>query len=247
MSKNYGTICFLAISIVLFLFSPSHAQVFRFSLGGYGISTSGDLTKKEFKNSSAGYVNFATGGNFEFKYYTNSHLGLGVRWTYAEYERDKDAYQADLKNYLGIVDDQYYMRDSYPYIASNFHLGLSYLYDLSNKFQLEPYFYFGFTIFASPLEQATYAKDGFTHNYRKYATGFAGFSYSPGVKLQWNIAKHFGLHLFAEYEGASLGQEIEKSIIYSYNTFEKNKVNKKYRLQQVNIGLGLNVSIGKGL
>ncbi len=234
------------IGMLVILGQKLSAQEFKLELNGYSANVSGDFTKNSMEDEGAGYVSEAFGSNLEFKYYYN-HIGFGIRIDYVEYARDDDSYIRDLKNYLGIVDENYTMTENYFYSAYNLQFGLTYAYDLSRKFQLEPYFYFGLNVFISPIERAIYQKNGVTYTYRKDPVGYAGVGYVPGVKILWKITKHFGLNLAMEYEGMALSEETEEDIIYSYNSFNKHRVDKAYNPASFNIGLGLTFSFGKGL
>ena len=236
----------LTMAFALLIISSVNAQVFQVSANGYNSIVFGDLTKKELNNAGAGYVDFAYGGGVEFKYYINN-LGLGLKWAYTDYGRDIESYQTDLKDKLGITDDQYNITQTYAFRSNSFSFGLSYVYKLSDKFQLEPYLYLGLENFVSPFEHAVYSKSNTTFTYRKDAKLYVGFCYAPGVKCQWNITKNIGLNIFAEYKGATLFEETEDSIIYSYNSFETTSVNKTYKPQSLNVGLGFAYSFGKGL
>lgn len=241
-----GMVGIILVGMVLLFSQNLSAQVFKIELNGYSANVSGDITKNSMEDEGAGYVSEGFGSNLEFKYYYN-HIGFGIRLDYVEYVRDNDAYTTDLKHYLGIVDENYSMTEEYSYYSYNIQFGLTYAYDLSRKFQLEPYFYFGFNTFISPIERAIYLKNGTTYTYRKDPVGYAGIGYVPGIKILWKISKHFGLNLAMEYEGVALSEESEEDLIYSYNSFTKHTVDKAYNPTSFNFGLGLTFSFGKGL
>jgi len=237
----------LTTVLIVFVFNTLNAQVFQVVFNGYQSSVSSDLQKKEFNSKSAAYVDLAGGGSFELKYYFANNFGLGVKWSYSAYLKDSESYEADLKQELGIVDDNFDLKLPPVYGSYNSQFIFSYVFDVKEKFQIEPYMGLGFKTFTTPLERAIYSINSTTYNYRKDLKMFYGFSYTPGIKFQWNINKFIGLNLFVEYDGVSLEEGSEDHIITSYNSFEKASTLKEYNAATVNVGLGLAFSFGKGL
>jgi hypothetical protein len=225
----------------------ANAQIYRFGLNGAGMTMFGDFAETEWNNSSAAYSEFGAAGNFYFTYYTQNNLGLSVRFNYTEYERDEDAYEKDLKTMLGITDNNYDMRTWEGSLSSSFQVGLSYRYNISESFEVEPYLYLGFMVFASPYEQVIWNNNSTTNTYQKYTSGALGFNYTPGVNLQWNVTKHFGINILMEYTGAALSDIDDESVRYNASSFTKNTVTKELSIQAFNFGLGINVSFGQGL
>lgn len=239
----------LATVVVMVIFLGAvqfaRAQRFRVELNGYTANLSGDFTSKNMSEKGAGFVEMGFGSNLEFKYYYKK-IGFGVRFNYVEYQRDNDGYIAYLKKQLGINGEDYEMVQDYVYLTYDLQFGLTYLVELSPKFDLEPYFYFGFNSFVSPIERAIYFKNNTTYTYRKKPVGYAGIGYVPGIKVHWKISRHFGLNLALEYSGVALNEDVEESLVYSYNSFQKTRTDKAYNPTSVNFGLGLVVALGKG-
>ena len=237
----------LAVIAMLAFFTSVNAQVFEITTYGSEYFVFGDFTKKEMGNNGAGYVNSGTGGGLELNYYLKNNLGIGLKASGAFFDRDVDAYQSDIKDKLGINDDTYNITNSYGFWSFGSELGVSYLIDLSEKLQLEPYMYLGVKILVSPSSSVVYLQDGFTYTYETKKNLYPGFSYSPGVRLKWNVHKHVGLNVYAEYQGNSYMDYDERSINYSYNSLELEDVNKKYSINAIAMGLGLTFRLGKGL
>jgi hypothetical protein len=244
MNKKIMALLFVGIFTLTI---SANAQIYRFGLNGAGMTMFGDFAETDWNNNGAAYAEFGAAGNFYFTYYPQNNFGISFRWGYAEYDRDEDLYQKDFKTALGITDDNYDMQTWAGSFSSSFQLGVSYRYDLSKSFEIEPYLYLGFMVYASPYEQVTWLDNSATFIHKRYTTGSVGFNYTPGVNFQWNVSKHFGINLLMEYTGASLSSTDEESITYSHDTFAKNTVSKQYAIQAFNFGLGLTYSFGEGL
>lgn len=230
---------------MLITFNSIKAQIFQISANSYNSILSGDLSEKDMTKDGSGYVDFVYGFSLEAKYYIKD-FGLGVKWGASEYLRDVDSYNHDLKNLLGITDDQYSITQVDAFWSHNVSLGISYNLNLSDKIQLEPYFSIGVKTFLSPGEHAVYSKNNTTYTYRKDPAVYTGLSYTPGIKFKYNFTRNIGINVFAEYEGVSLNDGTEEIINYSYNSFDIRYVDKAYNPQLFNVGLGLAYSFGKG-
>ena len=242
---KFKLLSILCTAFMLSLFTQVRAQVFQISLNDHFTGVVGDFSSKDISNTNAGYVNLANGWNMEFKYYAKN-IGIGIRGSATNYMRDNDAYQGALKDKLGITDNNYYFTLTRSYWSAGGDLGISYVVELSEKFQFEPYFYFGFRSFITPLDEAVYLKNANTFTYRNNPVIIDGISYIPGLKAQWNI-KNWGLNLYLEYEGSSAYEGIEESVIYNAISVETTKTNVSFKPQSINFGLGLAFSFGKGL
>ena len=240
------TFIIAVFAFMLSVFTNLDAQVFQISSNGHITSVIGEFKDADMANPNAGYVDYADGGNLELKYYKNK-LGLGIRATYTAYHRDNEAYLDDLKSELGIIGNNYYPTLSNNYFAIGADFGVSYLLPLNEKFQFEPYFYFGFRGLTTPLDEVVFLDNTTTYTYRTNPTLFAGIAYVSGIKFQWNATKHFGINAYAEYEGLSILSETEESTLYSHNTLELTNRERSLHPHSINIGLGLSVSFGKGL
>lgn len=245
MKKKSITI--LSTVIMLFITNSVSAQLFKISVFGQNGFMMGDITKKEFSSSTAGYVDYGFVGGIEINYYFNNKIGLGFRWTGSDYERDIDSYESDLKELLGIINEPYDFTQTYSFWTFGSDFGISYQFSLSDKLQLEPYIYLGYKALISPAGEVIYYQNNTTYQYKNKSTSCLGFSYMPGVKLNWNVWKHFGFYFSAEYNGSSFMEEDERSMIYSYNALEITDTPKNYKINSVNIGLGLTFRFGKGL
>ncbi len=223
------------------------AQVFRISTFGQESILFGDFTKKEINNPGAGYVDYATPGGLEFNYYPKNKLGFGVRWTVASYERDLDSYERDLKRELNMSNNTFHLTQPFAYWAIGSDIGLSYVLDLNEKWQIEPYIYLGFKVLYIENIDAIYSDTGTTFQYQVESPIFVGFSYAPGAKVHWNVAKRFGLYFSLEYQGAAFAKDDETRISFSTNTLNITSFERSYGINSLNIGLGLAVRFGKGL
>ena len=233
--------------LMLLIVNTINAQVFRISAFSQQNIVMGDFSKKEINSSSAGYVDFGSTGGIEVNYYLKNNLGFGLRFLGNFYERDTETYETDLTKMLGITDDQYDFTETYVFGAFGSDLGISYQIDIANKLQLEPYFYLGFKGLVSPISSVIYSQNNTTYQYKTKSNIYAGFSYSPGVKLNWNILKNFGLYFSFEFNGNVFDEGSERSIMYNYNTLEITDSMKSYNINSLNIGIGLAFRFGKGL
>ena len=239
---------FLVCAIAMvFIVNSISAQVFRVSAFSQEGVIMGDITKKEINNKAAGYVDYGSSGGLEVNYFLKNNLGFGLRFAATNYGRDFETYESDLTEMLEITDDQYDMTQTYSFWSFGPDLGISYLIGLSKKLQLEPCFFFGFKGLISPYSNVIYSQDNITYQYRTKPKTYVGFSYSPGVKLNWNIVKHFGLFFSLEYEGNSFVSDDERSILYNYRTLEIIEREKTYTINSLNFGFGMAFRFGKGL
>jgi len=240
--KNYFFI------VGLFIVTLSNAQTFQIGINGYTPLLFGDITESSIDNPSAGYVESAYGGNFEFMFYTKSNWGFGVKVSYSEYLKNIDNYKTDLLKKLDINEDKIIMQSLFTYRHIGFQLGASHSFNVIGKFNIEPYIFFGAGVFTSPIEEITYFKNGKTYTQKKSITGFATINYTPGLKFQWNlIDKHLGLSLYVEYDGISMQEWSEETVTYTSDSFEKASTTTKYSINSINIGGGVSYRFGKGL
>jgi len=232
---------------IIFVSRYSYAQKFQISLDGYNGSVMGDFKENDLNNSSAGFSSLGYGSALEFRYYFEKGWGLSGRWSYMGYTRDVDAYKDALENKLNINDDNNAMIVPYDFSSIGFHAGFSYPFILSEKFQFEPYMYIGFKALVSPAEKVVYYQNSETKTYSKSHGFYAGFSYIPGMHIQWNITKYFGLKFFFEYEGAAFSTYEEDAVNYTATAFAKETIERQYNPQTLNYGLGLVFNFGKGV
>ncbi|WP_167614296.1 outer membrane beta-barrel protein [Maribellus sediminis] len=240
-------IIILSTVIMLFITNLVSAQLFKISAFGQNGIITGDFAKREINSKNAGYVDYGFVGGIELNYYFNNKIGLGLRWTSSEYERNTDTYQSDLLDMLGITNDHYDLTQSYSFWAFGSDIGISYQMNISEKLQLEPYIYLGYKGLISPGSEIIFSQDNTTFQYKTKSQAYLGFSYSPGLKLNWNVWKHFGFFFSAEYDASSFVEDDERSLLFSYDTFEITDTQKSYTINSVNIGVGLSFRFGKGL
>jgi|GEM_PF-2699985 len=235
------------VFVIISSISTVNAQFMRISAFGQEGFVFGDITKKDINNNSAGYVDFNSAGGLEFNYFLKNNLGFGIRLSGNGYGIDTKSFETDLKNKLGITSDQYDLTQTYAFWSMGSELGISYLGSIFEKWQIEPYFYFGVNFLASPANSVIYTQNNTTFEYKTKTNLFAGISYSPGVKIHWNAIKQFGLYFSVEYDGNTYLKDDVRSLKYSYNTLDINDVEKSYNFNSINIGLGLSFRFGKGL
>lgn len=232
--------------VMIFIVSSISAQIVKISAFGQEGFVMGDMTNKEINSGTAGYVEFASSAGLEAAYYLKNNIGFGLRWSGTNYGRDYESYESDLTEMLGITSDQYDITQSYAYWSVGTDLGISYMLDLSEKWQLEPYFYLGFNVLTSPMSSVLFSENNTTYQYRSKSQVYFGFCYSPGLKFNWNPFTRAGFYFSLEYNGNSYLEEDERSMIYSYNTLDITDTEKTYKIQSLNIGLGFAVRLGKG-
>ena len=223
------------------------AQVVRISTNSQEGFVLGDFAKTDLQSGTAGYVAYGSGGGIEINYFTKRNIGIGLRWSGTYYGLDMETFESDLKEMLDITNDAYDITHSYAYWSLGSDVGISYLLGLSEKWQLEPYFYLGLRGLVSPAGMVIYSQNSTTFQYLSKPRLYYGFSYSPGVKIHWNPFNHVGFHLSVEYHGASFLYDDERSILYSFNSLEITDRDKNYHMQALNLGLGLTFWFGKGL
>ena len=241
------TILPFVVLTLLFTTYRGAAQVFKISTSSQSALVFGDITKTGVNNPSAGYVEYGSGVGFAFNFYFKNRLGLGLRSTGTLYTRDVEQYETDLKAVLGITDDQYDLTPAPGFLSFGSDFGVSYLIDLSDKWQFEPYFYLGLNILGLPESSAIYAQNGTTYQFNTKAQPYVGLSYSPGAKFNWNFSRQFGLYFSLEYNGRTYVEDNERSLSYSANSFVIADVPRAYSINSVNLGFGLSFSFGKGL
>jgi hypothetical protein len=236
----------LVLFASIFIGGTMQAQTVQIGLNWYNPFLLGDISNSDFTNKNSGYVTFATGTNIEFKYFTKGNFGFGLRTSYTSYAKDITAYREDLMSALGVSDSNLVMQSLYSYRYFGGLVGVSYVFIISIRFNIEPYMYIGFGAFTSPLEEVTYFKNNETYIQKKPLTAFATFNYTPGVNFQWNIVNgHLGIRLYAEYDGFSMEEWGEERLTYSATSFNKSSALKTYDIQAFNIGLGVSYRFGK--
>lgn len=236
------------IAFALFVHNnTANAQLLRVSLFNQEGLAMGDMTKKEINSSSAGFVDINSSSGLEINYYPKNKFGVGLRWTGNFLGRDAESYETELKEFLSISDDQYDLTQSVGFWSFGTDLGILYQVDISEKWQFEPYLYFGFKMMKSPMSSIVYGQNNTTYQYQSKPNYFIGYSYSPGVKLHWNALKNIGLYISLEYNGNSFLKDEERTLLYSYNTFEISDIEKNYNYGSLNFGLGVAVRFGKAL
>ena len=234
----------LMIAFTLSIIHEVSAQVFQVTLNNHLTGVMGEFSENDVSKTNAGYVDYADGGNVELKTYIKK-FGIGLRGSITNYTRDNEAYEIDLKSTLGITGNDYYFSLTRSYWSIGGDIGVSYLLGINEKLQFEPYFYFGFRALMTPQDEVVFFENSSTYTYRKNPTPFYGISYIPGLKFQWNITRLVGLNLYLEYEGAGSYTETEESVLYSSNTFETSSIERSYKPQSINFGLGLAFSLWK--
>jgi hypothetical protein len=236
------------ISIVLFLLLSGsvNAQYFRFGLTGYSGMAFGDMNYNLTTDKAYDDVIFSAGGNFEFQFVFKNNLAVGLRFDYASYERDADAFNQSLVDRFGITDSNYISQRAYLYSSYSTQIGASYILSITNAFQIEPYFYMGSAWFTTPFEHTVFynSKKNRTYTYRKDKQLYLGFHYTPGVKFQVNLGKHFGINGFVEYKGIALGDQVEETTLYSADTFIRYNTAHSYNVSALNYGIGVNFRFG---
>jgi hypothetical protein len=236
----------LAFIVLVTISLSGKAQTFRFGFNGNNYSVFGDMASTDLNNKSAGFVEYAQGGSFDFVYLAKNNLGMGIRMNYTVFSKDNDKYRDAIRDKLGVTDDNYIMQNAFMFFNTGFQFGFTYNFKIKGKFSIEPYLYFGLDVLMFPQEEVIFSKAKTTYTYRKYAKAFPGFSYSPGVRFQWNLTKHFGLNLSAEYYGAGYGEDVTENVLYNDNVFEPEHVNRNYGISALNIGFGVNFFFGEG-
>ena len=237
----------LAVLILIIVTYPATAQELRISSFGQESIVFGDFSKKEFNHSGAGYIDYGSSGGLELNYYFPNKLGVGLRWAISSYGRDLETFENDLKNELNLVNNTFHLSQPYAFWTMNSEFGISYLHDMGEKWQIEPYFYLGFNVMGARETNAIYSDNGSTFQYRSESPLFYGVSYAPGVKMHWNIAKRFGLYFSGEYQGSSYFKDDETRITSSATSLGIKDVERSYKINAVNIGLGLSFKFGKGI
>lgn len=236
------------ISIVFISYSSTiQAQFMRISAFGQEGIVLGEITKKDMASNTAGYVDFSSSGGLEFNYFLKNNLGFGIRVSGNSYLIDTETYKEDLIKMLNITNNQYDITQTYAYWSMGSDIGISYLGNISKKWQIEPYFYFGFNFLTSPATVVVYSNNNTTYQYKEKVHLFAGVNYTPGVKVHWNALKHVGFYLSVEFDGNSYLKDEVRILNYSYNTFDIKGVDRKYNFNSINIGLGLAFRFGKGI
>jgi len=237
---------FVVLFSFLFSYNSLKAQVFQFSLNASNNLLSGDFTDTDLSSETSGFALYGYGGNLDFKFYAQ-RFGFGARVNYNIYERDRDAYEVALRNHLGITDDKYFVRDIGMMMDYGFQVNFSYNIPVKGVFNIEPYIYLGFNVLATPPDQVIYNKSMRTYTYQSQLMGYIGYSFAPGVNFQWNLGEHIGLKLYFEYSGIAYESDATRIINYSSTKFESEYRKKKYTINSVNFGMGINFYFGKGL
>lgn len=232
---------------VLFIAISANAQVFEISAYGSSSALFGDFTQQDLNMNGAGYSSDGIGMGVEFKYYTKKNLGFGLRSSSVFYSMDREEYEDDLLAMLAVNNENYDFSEAYGYASFGSELGISYLFNFSDKFQLEPYFYLGAQGLATPRAIVVYEQNNLVYTYETKLSLFGGFSYAPGLRFKWNIQEHFGLSAYAEYQGKSFFEDEVTQIKKSYNSLEIKEVDKTYMINGVTVGFGLTFRFGKGL
>lgn len=230
-----------ATLIAAFVSFSSQAQHFEVSLFGSQSAVFGDFAETDLTDPSAGYVSYGGSGGLALNYYFQNNFGIGFRSSGIFYQMDEDAYQTDIVDQLGITGSNYAFSNSFQYgfAALNTELGVSYLFDIGEKWQAEPYIYLGGVVMASPATSLVYLEDDVTYTQKIESSAFGGFSYTPGVRFKWNFSNHFGLNLFAEYQGKAFEEEDQTSINQSYNSLDIAVAPREYTINAFALGLGL--------
>ena len=237
---------FLSVVFLLFAFTKANAQVFTFAVNDHISGVFGDFAKNEIANNNAAYALVATGTNIEFTY-RKKNLGFGLRTSFTNYYRDKTAYESDLLDKLGVNSNNYFFTMNNSFYSVGADIGIMYVLGIKEGFQIEPYFYLSLRTLITPLEQVDYFENSTTYTYKKNPMAIYGVNYIPGIKFHWIFARHFGISLYAEYEGTGPFNETEKTVLYSPDSFQTSSIERSYKPKAFNIGLGLSYSFGKGL
>jgi hypothetical protein len=230
-----------AATLTAFISISAQAQHFEVSLFGSQSAVFGDFAETDLTNSSAGYVSYGMGAGLALNYYFANDFGIGFRSSGTFYQMDEEAYQSDIISQLGITGTNYAFSNAlqYGFASLNTELGVSYLFNLGEKWQAEPYIYLGGVIMASPATTIVYQENDITYTQKIEAASFNGFSYAPGVRFKWNVSDHIGLNIFAEYQGKVFGESDQTSINQSFNSLDIAVAPREYTINAFALGLGL--------
>lgn len=219
------------------------AQDLQISLGSSNGIVLGDMNGTNLANNTNAFLATSFSSNLEIMYYKNN-LGVGLRGSFMSYLRDKNKYEDAVVQEMSLTDGNYDFRYTNAFLSFSTLVGASYQFRLTEKIAIEPYIYVGFKSLTSPYERTIYNDGTTTFTAEKDPQVYFGFNYIPGLKFQWDFAKHFGVALFGEFDGASLQNNNEKTITYSSTSFNSTEISKSYNPQSLNLGINLSVRFG---
>ncbi len=235
------------IAVSLFVADATNAQVFKISSIGQNNLLLGDFNKNDINNPDAGYAQYAVSAGVEFNYYTKTNLGFGVRWMSQSYQIDRSTFESDFIGNLGLTDETVDISQPLSYWSMGTDFGVSYLIDIDESWQVEPYFYFGFRRLVRRNIDAIYSDNGSTFQYQSRMPVFYGSNFIPGAKLHWNFSNHFGAFISAEFQGLFFFENEETVVASSSNSLDIATVKRSFDASSFNLGLGLAFRFGKGL
>lgn len=216
----------------------------RFGLEGGNSILFGDITDESIGDPNAGYVDFGFTTGFMGQYIFKNNVSITFRSSIFVLSRDMDSYEEDLAESLGLSeDDAYYADNLGVYLVGGGSLGVSYIFDMNENWQIEPYLYAGFRALSSPSERFVYQNGVTTNTLEKKRATFYGFSYAPGVRVNWNFGNFTGLYFFAEYEGVQFAEEEMVVALYDNNQLLVNEVEPEFSYGAVTTGIGLTLSL----
>lgn len=239
----------ITVLIAFFVSIAANAQVFEITAYGSQSLVFGDFAETDLSKKGAGYASNGMSAGLALNYYFKNNFGIGLRGSATFYEIDEDAFQADIISQLGITGTNYDFSNplQYGFGSFNTEVGVSYLFDVGEKWQLEPYAYIGAVALASPTTSVVYQENGVTYTQEIKQSAYTGFSYAPGLRLKWNVGDRIGLNAFFEYQGSIFSEGDETSINQSFNSLEIETRKREYSINAVALGFGLSYRCGKGL
>ncbi|MGB0402657.1 MAG: hypothetical protein ACPGEG_01080 [Salibacteraceae bacterium] len=230
----------LASLMSIFIYSNIQSQGLKISLGASNGIVLGDMAGTDLTKNTNAFVDYAFSSNLEIMY-TKKNLGFGVRGSFMSYLRNKNEYETAVGQSLNLTEGNYDLRYTNAFIAFSTLVGASYQIKLSEKWALEPYVFIGFKGLTSPYEKSIYNDGSTTFTSEKDPQFYLGLNYIPGLRLQWNFSKFFGVAVFGEFDGASFTDNAEETITYSSTTFNKSTRTMAYNPQSINVGINLNI------
>lgn len=234
------------VAILIIAANSTKAQEFKLSILGQQNLVSGDFGKSESNNAYAEYLDYGISDGLELNYYTKKNWGFGIRLIDQIYLRDRDKFESDFQNGLGLSNNEFDISQPASYFSIGTDIGISYLIEINKNWQVEPYFFFGGRSLARSNINAIYAVNGNTTQYQSKLPVFYGYNINPGAKIHWNNTR-FGLFLSLEYQNTKFNQDDETTITSSANLLEINTNKRSYDINSFNLGLGLTYRFGKNL
>jgi len=89
---------FLALIVLVTISLSGKAQTFRFGFNGNNYTVFGDMASTDLNNKSAGFVEYAQGGSFDFVYLAKNNMGMGIRMNYTVFAKDNNKYKEAIRD-----------------------------------------------------------------------------------------------------------------------------------------------------